>query len=296
MRLLHQDLLKDKQKDKIMFNPIKNLEKLNSITKYPSIPTYHSLGDKGMLQEDHIIFDGGIHDEVILTEKIDGTNVRIVFFSNKDYLIGQREEFIYAKGDRIINPSLGIVNAVKGFADHASSLISTHLDSENDIFVVYGELYGGKIGKHAKQYTSDRNKYAFRVFDIIKEIEVNDMFEWDRQNISSWREHNGQNFLPESELQLFSEALKFQLTPRIATIPIKSLPTSISEGMEFSSSVEEGLAFLENHIEETSVYLDSKAQKSPEGIVVRTKNRDTIAKMRYEDYNRTVRRFKSQSV
>ena len=28
-----------------------DLQKLNSMTKYPSILTYHELGDKGMLQE-----------------------------------------------------------------------------------------------------------------------------------------------------------------------------------------------------------------------------------------------------
>jgi len=29
-----------------------NLRKLNSLTKYPSIPTYHKLGEKGILTEE----------------------------------------------------------------------------------------------------------------------------------------------------------------------------------------------------------------------------------------------------
>ena len=33
-----------------------DLDKLNSLTKYPSIPTYHKIGDKGILQEENIHF------------------------------------------------------------------------------------------------------------------------------------------------------------------------------------------------------------------------------------------------
>ena len=50
-----------------------DLGKLNSMTKYPSILTYHNLGDKGILQETvQIPFEG----RVIGTEKVDGTNTR----------------------------------------------------------------------------------------------------------------------------------------------------------------------------------------------------------------------------
>jgi len=50
-----------------------DLAKLNSLTKYPSILTYHALGDKGILQETvQVPFDG----RVIGTEKVDGTNRR----------------------------------------------------------------------------------------------------------------------------------------------------------------------------------------------------------------------------
>ncbi len=53
-----------------------DLGKLNSMTKYPSILTYHALGDKGLLQETvQIPFEG----RVIGTEKVDGTNTRLIF-------------------------------------------------------------------------------------------------------------------------------------------------------------------------------------------------------------------------
>ena len=48
-----------------------DLRKLNSITKYPSIPTYHKIGEKGVLEDEVVSFGS---DKIILTEKVDGTN------------------------------------------------------------------------------------------------------------------------------------------------------------------------------------------------------------------------------
>ncbi len=69
-----------------------DLNKLNSMTKYPSIPTYHALGDKGALLEQTVSFDG----EIILTEKIDGTNSRIVLLPDGNFVLGSREELLFA--------------------------------------------------------------------------------------------------------------------------------------------------------------------------------------------------------
>ena len=53
-----------------------DLGKLNSMTKYPSILTYHALGDKGALQDTVQVSFAG---RVVGTEKVDGTNARLVF-------------------------------------------------------------------------------------------------------------------------------------------------------------------------------------------------------------------------
>lgn len=99
-----------------------DLNKLNSMTKYPSIPTYHALGDKGTLLEQIVTFnvDDG---EVILTEKVDGTNSRIILLPDGNFVLGSREELLFAKGDLIGNPALGIVDALKNIAD---SLVRSH--------------------------------------------------------------------------------------------------------------------------------------------------------------------------
>ena len=55
-----------------------DLRKLNSATKYPSIPTYHALGERGMLLDEHASFDG---QSILATEKVDGTNSRTIRLS-----------------------------------------------------------------------------------------------------------------------------------------------------------------------------------------------------------------------
>ncbi|MFI7515873.1 hypothetical protein ACIBVK_20520 [Micromonospora echinofusca] len=57
---------------------------------------------------------------VTLTEKVDGTNARIVGLPGGAYLIGSREELLYARGDLIGNPALGIVDALRDVAERLS--------------------------------------------------------------------------------------------------------------------------------------------------------------------------------
>src|SRR5262245_22884963 len=91
-----------------------DLAKLNSLTKYPSILTYHTLDPRnGGLLEEVTAFVG----TVIGTEKVDGTNSRVICLPDGCYLLGSREELLYAKGDLIGNPSLGIVDGLKETAE-----------------------------------------------------------------------------------------------------------------------------------------------------------------------------------
>lgn len=68
-----------------------DLSALNSLTKYPSIPTYHDLDPaNGSLLNTTVAYTG----PVIGTEKIDGTNSRIVSLPDGTYILGSREEFL----------------------------------------------------------------------------------------------------------------------------------------------------------------------------------------------------------
>ena len=79
---------------------------LNSLTKYPSIPTLHALGEKGRLTETlNVDFSG---DDVYATEKIDGTNARIIMLGD-EYIIGSRENLLTHSDDLLFDPAQGIV-------------------------------------------------------------------------------------------------------------------------------------------------------------------------------------------
>ncbi|WP_339733487.1 RNA ligase family protein [uncultured Gimesia sp.] len=246
-----------------------DLRKLNSATKYPSIPTYHAMGERGALLEEVVDFGG---KDLIATEKVDGTNSRIILMPDGCYLIGSREELLHARGDLIHNPALGIVETLKQTAERIVSTFSTASDV---ITVVYLETYGGKTTVAAKQYTSKR-EFGYRVFDVsrvsVKHLDTN------LEAIAAWRENAGQTFLDERELTEFVRSLQLELTPRIQIR--ETLPTTIVETQ----------MWLQSMLPDTLVSLDAKAGGKPEGLVVRTSDRGRIAKIRFEDYARHQKR------
>ena len=250
-----------------------DLRKLNSSTKYPSIPTYHSLGDRGSLLEEIVSFDG---QQVIATEKVDGTNSRIIVMPDGCYLIGSREELLHAKGDLVHNPALGIVETLKPVADRISS---AYQSPEGTITTIYLETYGGKTTAAAKQYTS-RREFGYRVFDVNR-VPISQL-DNELEAISTWRENSGQDFLTESALTEFAEMMQLELTPRVAVVD--SIPTTIEDTHDW----------LKLTIQKTLVALDTEAGGRPEGLVVRTVDRKRIAKIRFEDYERHAKRLKKQ--
>ena len=66
----------------LILNP-EILRKVNSATKYPSILTYHNLGNKGNVIEGLTEGRSFPNDSLLyVTEKIDGTNSRAVMFTD----------------------------------------------------------------------------------------------------------------------------------------------------------------------------------------------------------------------
>ncbi len=244
-----------------------DLDRLNSLTKYPSIPTYHALdaGDGGLVEEP-LAFEG----PVVLTEKIDGTNARVVCLPGGTYVIGSRGELLLAKGDLIGNPALGIVDALRATADR--------LCAERDEVVVYfGEVYGGKVSQASKQYTGAR-RVGFRLFDVARIPDYEDVLARPKGEISAWRERGGQAYLPEYALQETARRAGLGLAPRLGEVD--ALP----------ASVEAASAFLAGAVPQTRSALDEGAGGQPEGIVARTRDRSQIAKLRFADYRRTLKR------
>lgn len=253
-----------------------DLRKLNSVTKYPSIPTYHVMGERGCLTDELTVSFDGSHgpEELIATEKVDGANARVVRMPDASYLIGSREQWLYSKDDLIFNPDHGIVDLLRVVANLCISRSSA---TNDPVEVYYFEVFGGRTGGNAKQYTSDRS-YGYRLFDVVhlpldKFGEVMDM---DAEQISGWRERGGQPFLNEEQLQDVAARFELELTPRI---PIDSVPDNHQEVMDW----------LKEKLPETQCRLDAEAGGKPEGVVVRTLDRSKIVKIKYRDYERTLR-------
>ena len=254
---------------------IDDLPKLNSLTKYPSIPTYHALGEKGVLTEDHLDAPDG---DLLYTEKVDGTNARIILIPGEAVIIGSREELLHSVGDLIHNPSQGIVDQLRETAD----LIRRSWFGGNEIIVVYGEVYGGRIGRAAKQYAKS-GSVDFRMFDVVR-IPINDaraLIGQSRDQISLWRENGGQPFVEEEKFREHAAWLNIDITPRI------ELPSGHARLPESNLT---GVDWLKGLVPETQVALDEGSGLESEGIVVRARDRSFIAKLRYEDYQRTLKR------
>lgn len=270
-----------------------NPDTFNSLTKYPSILTYHPMGHKGILDPTPQ-FDLS-NQNLIATEKVDGTNVRIIVAPDTSFCIGSREELLYMHGDCLYLPSLNIVQSLvslsatnsahttePNLSDPSNGSQGTLLRSIrstaclNHITVLYGELYGGNIGKAARNYTDSKDIYGFRLFDMWRMpiTSFEEKLKLSPEQASSWREDNNQPFLNESSLQTISKEHNIELTHRINTAPV---PSSIVEVNQW----------LHEHIPHS--FLSSK---KAEGIVIRTHDRKIITKIRFEDYQRTLKRMK----
>ncbi|MFE4515405.1 RNA ligase family protein [Kitasatospora sp. NPDC056783] len=248
-----------------------DLSRLNTATKYPSIPTHHQLDPRnGGLLETPTVFTG----DVVLTEKVDGTNGRVVLLDDDDFFIGSREELLYAKGDRIANPAQGIVTALEPLAQRLSSGARF---TGAGITVLYLEVYGGKIGSAAKQY-QDSGAVGYRLFDIAQ-VPFS-VLDWAPSQISTWRENAGPKWYSETDLLELSATEDIAVTPRLGTLPASALP----------SSIEDVRRWMEEVLPATRVALDQGAKGNPEGIVLRDTTRTAISKARFQDYDRTLQR------
>lgn len=261
------------------------LQRINTFTKYPSILTYHDLGDKGTLVNSLVEGkDFSNKDHVYITEKINGTNSRVVAITDsygvvRDYIIGSREDLLYAFQDRIINTTLGIVNTVNPFADRLVNCAEKRLEPDS-IYCIYGETFGGAING-GKQYTSKRT-YGFRLFDFWT-MPLNsavDVLSLKIDAISSWREHGGQPYKPVHALLDFCNGFCDHV-PYLKQCSGDEIPTDMPQVYEWLSQFAQTKAVLDE---------DYQGDGRAEGVVVRTENRDLIRKLRFEEYEKTKKR------
>lgn len=259
-------------------------QRLNSLTKYPAIPTFHEIDDKtGMLDGSKPVDFGG--QLVSVTEKIDGTNARIIVFPDGRFVIGSRENLLACSRDWILNPELGIV---KELWDTASDLanLATFSDS-SAVRVYFFEVYGGRIGQAWKNYNKSGEKFGHRLFDVIEfpEEMFTEVMSRPREHIASWRQHGGQPFVGWDRMLEIAQETNLH---RVPTIERGLDPLWYPfEDLEGTLNVMQG--WFPNG---TEAFLESGAQNRPEGVVFKSLNNPRVtAKLRFQDYIGTIKRL-----
>jgi len=251
-----------------------DLARLNSATKYPSIPTYHALGERGRLTPDVQVDFAG--EPVVITEKINGTSGRIITLPDGDWFIGSREELLTARGDRVPNPVLRIVETLHQLAESLGHVAWEQVPNRHMIGIYFFEVYGhGTTMSSANRQYAAGTQVGCRLFDLaVVDLRWLDV---PREKIAAARDR------VDGTLQAYAdESYLALLELEIARVPVLSNtseppPHGVTETYEWLQQFRLSLAKL-----------SSDAGGCSEGVVVRTRDRSKIAKIRFEDYERTL--------
>ncbi len=247
---------------------VTNIGRLNVLTQYPEILTFHTLVDK-KATSNHYNSVG----PWTLTEKINGLNTRLILLPTDDgkqwegVFIGGRDQLFWWSKDVLANHHLGEVNLLKSTALRLLGLPP----KDSGVIVFYGEFYGGKHMIGGREYGS---LPAFRLFDIAAYKDYRVLLTKTPVEIKVWKEFNEPVWCNEEELKLAAQVYNLLLVPFLGEVA--QVPTQ----------VEKVLPWLESLLPATQCPIDSSALGKAEGIILRTKDRRRIYKMRKVDYGR----------
>jgi hypothetical protein len=259
-----------------------DIQKLNSATKYPSILSYHQHGQKGLLTENLNCIPPTTGAQSLLgcTEKLNGSNARIILFLDKGqwrFVIGSRETLLYTNGDFLLREEYSIVETLLTTAERLQRQ-KVYAFDENAVTTFYSEVFGDSSQPESKNYT-DSHSPSFRLFDVS----VVDRAVLDKpvEEIAAWRERGGQQFLDEMGLQVVKNQLDLTLVPG-------------KWGVQLPTTIEDTYKWLCETMPETGCLLDSTGKGKAEGVVVRNSDRSFITKIRFEDYERHFKKLELQ--
>lgn len=262
-------------------------DKLDSLTKYPSIETFHIM-DRGILRENETNLTEEFGDRTLLVqEKIDGTNMRIIV-SHDGYIIGSRNQLLSYRDDLIWSDLNAIMT--KSFAEMIFVSLKDTEILKKHLLVFYGELYGGNIGKASRQYTKNKDLFCFRLFDVAKfdtQKVIEELFQTPVSSIKGLK-RKYQNWIDITSHQKFDGFLE-----PLNEMNVKKVP---AVGVYKLSKLDEDIETVyKTHL---SVFSKSQAKEEEgakgksEGIIVRDEKRNFIRKLRFEDYQKTLRKQK----
>lgn len=205
------------------------LSKIESMTQFPKIHTFHAITDKQLTEIRRGItnYFGGL----TISEKFNGANVRMIFWPDETILIASRSNILTCVGDFVYNDELGIVETMLPIAMRIAREV--YLDQSSCIVrVIYGEVYGGKATQAWRNYGDGESR--FRMFDMA-DFDISRL-EWSIEDLASWRDNKGeQAWYPEALLQDTSDRLDLPLTTRLAVMERNDLPQTIADVLEWGA-------------------------------------------------------------
>lgn len=262
------------------------LEGLNSLTKFPSIPTLHVMGSQGRLGSEIGVELDLVDEQYVATEKVDGTNARVIFFPDGSYLVGSREELLWYSEDVIYNPALGIVKEFRRLSHRFEEFVLER--GGGGLVCVYFEVYGHGIGKNGREYAADTDWTGSLVLDAA----VWPGTSWwplvsapnAPEHLSRLRGEGRQPFLDWAEVVQVTRQLGYEHVPLRPMLEL-DWPT-----------LEQARDYLESLPRSDAVIADG-ARGRAEGVVIRSTKGAALfssspvvrAKLRLEDYVRTLR-------
>jgi hypothetical protein len=262
-----------------VFRQLQDLtRRLNSLTKYPSIPTYHSLDAKGKITEQ--VEEDLAQENVVATEKVDGTNARILLvgadkWSAPQLYIGSRADLLFRAGDGLWRDDNQIVEALLPRVVKWSDAL--HFPG---LTVLYGEVYGGKINGW-KNYTG-AGALGFRLFDAwrMSHDQVDDRLGAEPAALAQWRDAGGQPFIGWGDLCCLAARLGQEVVPKVGADRPWPEPHSIEDTYAWAQAALAG---------RTRAALDDGAAGTPEGVVLRDASSGRKYKIVLRDYERRLR-------
>ncbi|GAA2321281.1 hypothetical protein GCM10010149_87860 [Nonomuraea roseoviolacea subsp. roseoviolacea] len=246
--------------------------KLNSLTKYPKIPTYHQRDSKGLLVDGALNVEYRSTDRVHITEKFDGENTRITLLPTGEYMIGSREEWLTISGDRLYNEKDGLVDAVRPYADSVPQV--PLFTSTTVITTFYVEVYGHRATNAWKNY-GDGSVPGVRLFDVAQ-VPIDMLFDMEIEEIAAWRENADHDGIWASTPDLYQIAnlCGFTAATVLDSVMAADLPKDI-DGMR---------DFLYQWPLTTGAISGTPGRS--EGIVINDFWRKNLAKVKFKDYDK----------
>ena len=211
-------------------------DKLNALTQYPSILSFHKLNDEGKAINELASADYQPTPprpekmNVIIQEIIDGEIIRIIVLDN-DYFIGNKNEIIHAKGDRIVLDSM-IIPVYKSL----SNFFQANLSSNERMMILYGVLYGKGIKGHDRYIQNDDSDeelikcllvdgFTIKIQDVIGLFKDNSV-----SFIENWVNTLHQPFWALSTLNKFCNACNVNQLSNLGEVTtLNKIPQDINE-------------------------------------------------------------------